>query len=202
MKNPKVEPKKFSDKILTMKGITKKTVENHLKLYQGYVNKYNEIIEKLDKLTADDYAKGNQVYSTIRELKIELSFSWGGIINHEIYFDHLGGKGGKPTGKLMEQIEKDFGSFEHYIRDVRATAMSARGWVWTGWNQIEERLFNYLGDAQNSYLVWGVTPLLALDTYEHAYFADFGTDRASYINVFFENLDWKKIQNNFEEANC
>src|SRR3990167_4496708 len=99
MKVLKLEVKKFSEKILSMKGISKKTVEEHLKLYAGYVNKYNEIQEKLAALKDEDYAKANQVFSAMRELKTELSFAWGGVVNHEIYFFHLGGKGGKSTGK-------------------------------------------------------------------------------------------------------
>ena len=165
MKVIKLEAKKFSEKLFSMKGISKKTVEEHLKLYSGYVNKYNEIQEKLAGLKDEDYAKANQVYSVIRELKTELSFAWGGIINHEIYFSHLGGKGGKPTGKLLKQIEKDFGSFEDYKKDLKATGISARGWVWTGWNYQEERLVNYLGDSQNTYSMWKVEPLIVLDTY-------------------------------------
>ena len=105
----KLTAQTFSESLLSMKGISKKTVEEHLKLYQGYVNKYNEINEKLGLLTDDDYAKANQVFSTLRELKVELSFAWGGVVNHEIYFAHLGGKGGLPTGDLLKQIEKDFG---------------------------------------------------------------------------------------------
>ncbi len=200
MKVVKLEPKKFSDKILSMKGISKKTVEEHLKLYTGYVNKYNEIQEKLSSSTDEDYAKANQVFSAVRELKVELSFAWGGVINHEIYFSHLGGKGGKPTGALLKQIEKDFGSFENYKKDLKATGISARGWVWTCWNWREERLVNYLGDSQNTYAVWKVEPLVALDTYEHAYFIDYGVNRAGYIDSFFENLDWKKLEENFEES--
>ena len=184
MKSIKLEVKKFSDKILSMKGISKKTVEEHLKLYTGYINKYNEIQEKLVALKDDDYAKANQVFSNIRELKVELSFAWGGVINHEIYFSHLGGKGGKPSGKLLKQI-------------------SARGWVWTGFNYREGRLVNYLGDSQNTYSMWGVEPLVALDTYEHAYFIDYGVNRAGYIDSFFENLDWKIIEENFQDiAGC
>ena len=203
MKYKKLEPKKFSEKLFSMKGISKKTVEEHLKLYQGYVNKYNEINEKLSKLTDDDYAKANQVYSQIRELKIELSFAWGGVVNHEIYFDHLGGKtSGAPTGILLKQIKKDFGSFENFKRDIKATAISARGWVFTGWNHREKRLFNYLSDSQNTYLVWGVAPIMALDTYEHAYFIDYGTNRVNYIDAFFNNLDWKVIEKNFNNTAC
>jgi Fe-Mn family superoxide dismutase len=199
MKVNKISPKTFSSKIFQMKGISKKTVEEHLKLYQGYVNKYNEIQEKLAALTDDDFSKANQVYSTIRELKTELSFAWGGVVNHEIYFGHLGGKGGLPKGSLLKQIEKDFGSFENYKKDLKATGIAARGWVWTAWNEKEKRLFNYLGDAQNTFPVWYAKPILALDTYEHAYFIDYGVNRASYIDAFFENLDWEVIKKNFDK---
>lgn len=194
----KLSAKTFSDKIYTMKGISKKTVEEHLKLYQGYVTKYNEIIEKLAALTDDDYAKANQTYSLIRELKLELTFAWGGIVNHEIYFNHLGGQGGEPTGKLADQIKKDFGSFANFKKDMKATGIAARGWVWTAWNYQEKMLFNYLGDAQNSFPVWYARPVFALDTYEHAYFIDFGAARAGYIDAFFDNVDWKVVEESFK----
>lgn len=203
MKNIKLEPKKFSKKLFSMKGISKKTVEEHLKLYQGYVNKYNEINEKLSALEEVDYQKANQVYSKIRALKTELSFAWGGVVNHEIYFSHLGGDGQVPDGALLKQIKKDFGSLENFKKDLKATGMAARGWVWTGWNYREKRLFNYLGDSQNSYLIWEVAPIIALDTYEHAYFIDQGTNRAAYIDRFFDNLDWQVIEENFNsQADC
>lgn len=193
----KLQPVTFSPKLMEMQGISAKTTEAHLKLYQGYVNKYNEIQEKLTALTEDDYAKANQVFSAIRSLKVDLSFAWGGVINHEIYFGHLGGKGGSPTGDFATQITKDFGSFEQYKKDITATGISARGWVWTAWNKREGRLFNYLGDAQNSFPVWGAEPVLALDTYEHAYFIDFGVNRAQYIESFFQNVDWDVVGKTF-----
>src|SRR3989344_7497958 len=162
----KYSAKTFSGSLNAMKGISKKTVEEHLKLYQGYVTKYNEIMEKLSMLTDDDYAKANQTYSLVRELKVELTFAYGGVVNHEIYFGHLGGKGGEPTRDILKQIKKDFGSFETYKKDMKATGIAARGWVWTAWNWKENRLFNYLGDAQNTFPVWYSTPVLALDTHE------------------------------------
>ncbi|MEK7079485.1 MAG: superoxide dismutase, partial [Patescibacteria group bacterium] len=192
----KLTAQTFSDSLLSMKGISKKTVEEHLKLYQGYVNKYNEINEKLGLLTDDDYAIANQVFSTLRELKVELSFAWGGVVNHEIYFAHLGGKGGLPTGDLLKQIEKDFGSYDTYKKDLKASGIAARGWVWTGWNMREKRLFNYVGDSQNTYLAWEIKPILALDTYEHAYFIDYGVNRGSYIDAFLENVNWDVVGKN------
>ncbi|MDP3891472.1 superoxide dismutase [Nocardioides sp.] len=200
MKVIKLEPMKFSDKILSMKGISKKTVDEHLKLYAGYINKYNEIQEKLAALKEDDYVKANQVFSNSRELKVELSFAWGGGINHEIYFSYLGGQGGAPAGGLLNQIIEDFGSFDVFKKDLKATGISARGWVFTGWNKREGRLFNYLSDSQNTYMMWGVKPIIALDTYEHAYFIDYGVNRAGYIDAFFDNLDWVKIEERFDKV--
>ncbi|MFA5135784.1 MAG: superoxide dismutase [Patescibacteria group bacterium] len=198
-----INEKKFDDSIFNLKGISKKTIENHLKLYQGYVNKYNEISKKLSDLKDSDYSEANQVYSYIRELKIELSFAWGGVINHEIYFGHLGTHKGTtndrvPDGALSTQIKKDFGSIEEYYMDLKASGMAARGWVWTVWNIREKKLYNHVGDAQNSFLVWEMLPILALDTYEHAYFIDYGTMRASYIDSFIQNINWETVSNSFK----
>jgi hypothetical protein len=68
--------------------------------------------------------------------------------------------------------------------------MAGRGWAWTAYDWDEGRLFNYVGDAQNTFPIWNATPLIALDVYEHAYFLDTGPIRASYIDAFFDNLDW------------
>lgn len=175
-----------------LQGISKKTMEGHYKLYQGYVKKANEILDKLATLDKDP-AKANQVYSDIRALKVELTFALGGIKNHEIYFGHLGG-GGEPSGKLAEMINRDFGSFEGWKKDLKATGIAGRGWAWLGYDMDTKKLFNYIGDAQNTYPVWAVHPLVALDVYEHAYWGDFGTDRAAYIDAFFANLDWSVIE--------
>ncbi len=196
----KLTPKTFSENLFAMSGIGKKTTEEHLKLYAGYVNKYNEICEKLAALTEDDLSKANQVFSAIRSLKVDLSFAWGGVVNHEIYFGHLGGKGGQPGGELKKQIDRDFGSFDGYKKEMKATGIAARGWVWTCWNAREQRLVNYLGDAQNTFPVWGASPIAALDTYEHAYFIDYGVNRGGYIDAFFENLDWSVIEKSFLSA--
>jgi len=195
-----VAPKQFKARIFSMDGFSKRMIEEHLKLYEGYVNKYNEISEKLIKLSDEDYAKANQTYSMIRELKVELSFAWNGIVNHETYFSHLGGRGGEPAGKLMKQIKKDFGSFETFKKDLKATALAARGWVWTGWNERTKTLLNYISDAHNMYSLFEIKPILMLDTYEHAYFMDYGSARGAYVDAFLNNLDWSAVQKNFESV--
>lgn len=187
------EAKKFRS-IKELNGISEKTMTEHYKLYEGYVKKYNEITEKLSSVDLDS---ANQTYSDIRALKVDLTFAIGGIKNHELYFNHLGGGGVPLPGKMLEQITKDFGSFEAWQKDIKATAMAARGWAWLAYDWDFKKLFNYIGDAQNSFPVWNATPLLALDVYEHAYFLDFATKRADYIETFFQNLDWDWLEKYF-----
>jgi Fe-Mn family superoxide dismutase len=176
--------------LFELDGISREAVEAHYKLYEGYVNKRNEILGKLAEV---DLSAGNQVYSEVRGLKVELSFAVGGVKNHEIYFEHLGGEGGDPTGLMGDLIERDFGSVDDWRADLTATGMAGRGWAWTAYDWDEGRLFNYIGDAQNTFPIWNATPLVALDVYEHAYFLDYRTDRASYIDAFFNNLDWTTV---------
>jgi Fe-Mn family superoxide dismutase len=182
-----IAPQALKPALLELDGISRAAVEAHYKLYQGYVAKRNEILGRLAEV---DATKANQVYSDLRALKLDLTFAIGGIKNHEIYFDHLGGDGRDPQGAIRDLIERDFRSIEAWRSDLKATGMAARGWAWTAYDWDEGRLFNYLGDAQNTFPVWNATPLVALDVYEHAYFLDYQTDRASYIDAFFANLDW------------
>jgi Fe-Mn family superoxide dismutase len=171
-------------------GISRETIEAHYKLYQGYVNKRNEILGKLSDV---DLGSANQVYSDLRALKVDLSFAIGGIKNNEVYFEHLGGRGGDPSGIFGDLVKRDFGSVADWKADLKATGLAGRGWAWTAYDWDESRLFNYIGDAQNTFAVWNATPLVALDVYEHAYFIDFGTDRAGYIEAFFANLDYDVV---------
>ena len=135
----------------------------------------------------------NQVYSDIRALKVDLTFAIGGVKNHEIYFEHLGGDGGDPDGPIGTLVRRDFGSIDAWRTDLKATGMAGRGWAWTAYDWDERRLFNYIGDAQNTFPIWNASPLVALDVYEHAYFLDFQTDRGAYIDAFFDNLDWTVV---------
>jgi superoxide dismutase, Fe-Mn family len=185
-----IAPRALKPALLELDGISRAAVEAHYKLYEGYVSKRNEILGRLASADADS---ANQVYSDVRALKVDLSFAIGGIKNHELYFEHLGGHGGDPSGAVAELIHRDFGSVEAWRADLKATGMAARGWAWTAYDWDEGRLFNYIGDAQNTFPVWNATPLVALDVYEHAYFLDYQTDRASYIDVFLANLDWSVV---------
>src|SRR6476469_2563515 len=176
-----ISPRQLKPTLLELDGISREAVEAHFKLYEGYVNKRNELLVELGEV---DLSAANQVYSEVRALKVDLSFAIGGIKNHELYFEHLGGTGGEPKGAFGQLVARDFGSAAAWKADLKATGIAARGWAWTAWDWHERRLFNYLGDAQNTFPVWNATPLVGLAVYEHAYFLDWGTDRVGYIDAF------------------
>jgi len=193
----KYEAKKFRAFDVELNGISKKAMEAHYTLYQGYVGKSNEILDRLAS-GGVDLSKANPTYSELRALKVELSRALGGVKNHEVYFEHLGGKGGKPAGKLLAMIEKAYGSFDAWKADMKATGIAARGWAWTAYDWDAGQLFNFIGDEQNTYPVWNCSLVVALDCFEHAYFIDFATAKAAYIDKFFENLDWDVITKHAE----
>jgi len=174
----------------------------HYALYRGYVAKFNEIMDAIENLPAAELTppRPNPTYSQIRVLKVELTRAIGGVKNHELYFSNLGGKGGEPPKELREQIARDFGSLERFMQEFKATGIAARGWAWLAWDYDFERLMIYIGDEQNTFPVWNATPILALDVFEHAYFIDFGTNKAAYIDAFFRNLDWDDVATRYETA--
>ena len=191
-----IAPRELKPALYELEGISREAVEAHYKLYEGYIAKRNEILSLLAEV---DLESGNQVYSAIRALKVDLTFAIGGVKNHEIYFEHLGGDGGNPDGLVGQLIERDFGSADDWRRDLKASGMAGRGWAWTAYDWDEGRLFNFVGDTQNTFPIWNATPLVALDVYEHAYFLDYQTDRASYIDAFFTNLDWDVVNGWIEQ---
>jgi superoxide dismutase, Fe-Mn family len=193
----KVEAKQFKSFSVELDGISKRTMDEHYVLYQGYVNKTNEIRGKLEGI---DLSSANQIYSDVRALAVDLSFALGGMKNHELYFAILGGKGGPATGRVGELIQRDFGSFEKWQAQLKAYGMGGRGWAWLAYDYMDDKLYNYIGDTQNTYPIWDATPVLALDVYEHAYYLDYGTKRAAYIDAFFKNIDWDEVNRRLEEV--
>src|SRR5688500_15775199 len=128
--------------LLELDGISRASIEAHYKLYEGYVNKRNEILRKLGDA---ELSSANQVYSDVRGLKVDLTFAIGGIKNHEIYFEHLGGDGGDPDGAFAQLVERDFGSASAWSEDLKASGRDGWGWAWAEYGRLEGRLFDYIG---------------------------------------------------------
>lgn len=177
-----------------LKGISDKTNEiHHGKLYAGYVNKRNEVEEKLSQLTPEELSGGNQTYSHLRGLKEGETFAANGMILHQVFFSVLGASGDPSGTKIGEEISKEWGSFENFKAYFTACGMAARGWAILAHDPSDGKLHVFTADAQNQGGVWGARPILPMDVYEHSYFIDYGSDRKTYIAAFLENVDWKKV---------
>ena len=186
-----ITPRELKPALLELDGISRETIEAHYKLYQGYVNKRNEI---LGKLVDVDLASANQVYSELRSLKVDLTLrDRRDQEPRDLLRAPRRSRVAIRPGSSPTLVKRDFGSVADWKADLKATGLAGRGWAWTAYDWDEGRLFNYIGDAQNTFPVWNATPLVALDVYEHAYFIDFGTDRAAYIDAFFNNLDYDVV---------
>jgi Fe-Mn family superoxide dismutase len=180
-------------------GILAKTHEEHLKLWQGYANKTNEIRKALAEVDTDP-AKANQTYSQMRALKANYAFAYGGYINHNVYFETLGGAGGPATGAVAELINATYGSFEKWAADWKSTGIAGRGWAFLAYDHEEDRVWNYLGDSQDTFPAWNNTLILAMDVYEHAYYLDFQTARAKYIDAYMGAIDWDAVNKRLAKA--
>ncbi|HOK53342.1 MAG TPA: superoxide dismutase [Armatimonadota bacterium] len=177
-----------------MDGISKRQIEEHQVLYENYVKKTNEIRRRLRDV---DRQNANANYDEFRELKVELSFTLDAVKLHEAYFFNLGG-GGRPSDKLMDMINRSFGSFDAWERDLRASGMAARGWAITAYDFDDNRLHNFIADDHNTYGIWNSLPVIVLDVYEHAYMIDYGIKRVPYIDAFFKNINWNEVNNRVE----
>jgi len=185
----------------SLTGISDKTITiHHDKLYAGYVAKKNEISEKLGALShGGDVSSANQSYSELRALKDGETFATNGVYLHEWYFDVLGGDG-SASGALVDALSQKYGSLENFVHYFSACGMAARGWAVLCWDTHDATLRIYTGDAHNQGGVWGCLPILVLDVYEHAYFIDYGSDRKAYIQDWWKNIDWKKVNALYENA--
>jgi superoxide dismutase, Fe-Mn family len=185
---PKITAKPL--KTERLQGISADQIKQHYELYKRYVNTTNRIREDLESVSRQD---ANPNYSPYRELKVAETFNWDAVKLHELYFWNLGGIGGPATGRIRTLINRDFGSYEDWKQDFMTAGKAARGWVVLAYDCDDGTLHNFLQDAHNVGPIWRAIPLLILDVYEHAYFIDFGIDRAKYLDAFFQNIDWAEV---------
>jgi Fe-Mn family superoxide dismutase len=166
--------------------------------HKGYVDKLNEI----EKALVDaDPSKANGNYSQIGELKRRWTWNHSGTILHDVYWDNLGGDGDPAAGiDIKARIESDFGSFDEWKTDFKATALAAKlsGWGLLVFDTLGSgQLKNVLVDEHHYGAVWGAIPLVACDVFEHAYYHKDGPKRAAYIDNFINGLHWGRVNARF-----
>jgi Fe-Mn family superoxide dismutase len=183
------EPKNF-DNLLggNAKGLSDLQLKAHFTLYQGYVKKLNEIREKLG--TADRSAP-NYSYNEYSELKRREPVAYNGTVLHEMYFENLGNGSTKADDHANKLITDSFGSYDAWMADSKAILMSAHGWLVTVFDYSDGKLYNNLVRTEHDVgLFANVHVLIAVDAWEHAYFADYQTKKADYVANALSGLNW------------
>lgn len=163
----------------------------HLKLYNAYIGKLNEIDNLLK--TNPQLNTANSTYSHYRGLKKSETFVIDAIILHEAYFENMGETKKSPNSATEKVLMKQFGSYENWFNEFVACGTSARGWCVLTYEQRTNTFRNILLDAHDFGDICVGFPILVLDVYEHAYFKDYGTDKATYIKNFMNAIDWDVV---------
>ena len=194
----KFEPKTFN--IPALKGISAKNIEEHLKLYAGYVTHSNLVLEKISELSNDPEAN----MGILSGLQKRFGFEYNGMRNHEIYFNSLsGGANSLPeNSEIKKAIITEWESFEKWLTLFKTLATTRGvGWAMLFYDRKEKRLLNAWVDEQHFGQLQDCTLVLALDMWEHAFVYDYPTsEKKKYIEAFFENLNWEIIEKNFIEV--
>lgn len=180
------EAKNF-ESLLGTKGLSDQLLKNHFTLYQGYVINTNKVAEALGAMAKE----GKTATPEYAELKRRFGWEWNGMRLHEYYFGNLikDGKALDKNSNLFRKIVEDFGSYENWEKDFKATgAMRGIGWVILYYDGT--RLFNTWINEHDVGHLSGASPLLVMDVFEHAYMIDYGLKKADYIEAFFRAIDW------------
>lgn len=181
-------------------GISQKSIEEHLKLYAGYVKNTNTILEKIQKLRTEDAEDNAYV---IGELRRRLGFEFDGMRNHEYYFASLeGGAHELADGDLKTKLTEQFGSVDAWHAEFTQMAKTRGvGWAVLYYDQKADQLINAWIDEQQLGHLTGIQPVLMLDMWEHSFVGDYWpSGKGQYIEDFFSNLNWSVIEQNFAQA--
>lgn len=181
-----IKPETFDFR--SVNGISTKQLEEHYKLYVGYVNTLNKIWNI--PYIPENYTDSNSTYSNMRSLKLGETYSLDGVKLHQLYFENMTGGNNTPYGPLLNAIIDQFSSYDKFISYLTNVGLSMRGWAVLSIDSIDNKFHIIGSDLHDTGAVWLSYPLLVMDLYEHAYFMDFGTDKKKYIATFIKNINW------------
>jgi Fe-Mn family superoxide dismutase len=186
------EPKNY-DRLLggKAKGLSDQQLNAHLTLYKGYVNKLNEIRTKLG---AADRSAPNYSFNEYSELRRREPVAFNGTVLHEHYFENLGDGSTQPSDAAKKAISDAFGSHDAWIADTKAALLSGHGWTLLVHDPFEKKLTNVLVQSEHHVGLFANTQIIAaFDAWEHAYFFDYQTAKAKYVEAVISGLDWNVV---------
>ncbi len=182
--------------------IDAKTMEiHHDKHHQAYVTNVNKAIEgtEWDNLPIEDLCR--KIDQVPEKIRTAVRNNGGGHFNHSMFWTTMGpGKGGKPSGKLAEAIEKELGGFDKFKTDFSAAAATRFGSGWAWLTVKDKKLVVESTPNQDNPLMAGGTPILGVDVWEHAYYLNYQNRRPDYVAAFFNVIDWDAVGKLYDNA--
>jgi len=169
---------------------------HHGKQHAGYVRGLNRALKNLA-----DIRNGDGDAGLIKHWSRELAFHGSGHANHSLFWMTMTAPGtsGDPSDALMSVIERSFGSFDkmklHFA--AAAKAVEGSGWGWLAYEPASGLLQVLQGEKQQNMLTTGVTPLLGVDVWEHAYYLKYQNRRAAYVDAWFDVVNWSVVSRLF-----
>jgi len=164
---------------------------HHGKHLQTYVNNLNNLLK-------DSGFENSTLEETVKNSTGAIFNNAGQILNHNLYFLQFKkvASDNKPTGKILELINRDFGTFESFKDEFtkKSAGLFGSGWVWLSKNSDSKLEISQEQNAQNP-ITKGNIPLLTIDVWEHAYYLDYQNRRAEYIEKFWSIINWDEINN-------
>ncbi len=172
---------------------------HHQKHHQGYVNGANAALEKLEK-----HIKG-ELQIDVRAVLRDFSFNYGGHILHSLFWHNMAPPskgGGSPGGLLGDLIDKTFGSFQKFkdLFSVAAKNVEGVGWTALGYDVLLGELRIYQIEKHNVLQVPGIIPVLIVDVFEHAYYLQYKNDRSTYVDNWWNVINWDDVEKRLNAA--
>jgi Fe-Mn family superoxide dismutase len=179
-----------------LRGLSEKLLRSHYdNNYAGAFRRLGQIETMLAGLSKD--APGFQ----LKGLKMEELIATNSVILHEQYFGNLGGSG-KASGTIQQALAKQYGSFDKWEQEFRATSNAlggGSGWAILSFNLRDGQLKNYIAFDHTDNVAFG-RPILVNDMFEHAYHMDYGAAAARYVDAFMDNVNWEECNRRYEEG--
>jgi Fe-Mn family superoxide dismutase len=194
------EPKNY-DHLLggRAKGLSDAQLSAHFTLYKGYVNKLNELTTKLE---GADRGAPNYSFNEYSELRRREPVAFNGTVLHELYFENLGDGSTQASDAVKALLARSFGSYDAWVTDARACLLSAHGWTLLVYDYATGRLYNNLVHSEHHAGLFANTHIMAaFDAWEHAYFFDYQTAKAKYVDAVLSGANWDAITNRLQTAN-
>ena len=180
-----------------LEGISDKTIDMHLSLYEGYVKATNALQGRIAEFLKDGHVDQEE-FPAYSELTRRLGFEFNGMVLHEYYFENLTPKASSrpdSASAFLRQAEASFGTYERWKTDFASVGkMRGVGWAICFQDPATSRLSNHWVTLHEHGNVAGFRPVLVMDVWEHAFLLDYApSDRAQYITSFFANVNWRVV---------